>query len=239
MDACRCRCVSNARVTFVVVVGSDERPGSVRAQHVLRGSACRAVRVSPMLYVTSLPQRSLRLRATDRWSAPSSWIPSTASRPSTNTELKAPPPPRRPHVCATALSWPPNMQICAMVQKNARPPQHTGAHRGPQSHSLRLAVIVCPTRTHARGRVYTLQMSASVKTIRAAAERKRPPPPAHVRLSPDVCAARAGVIVRAAKRHRRTPSPAHPPISAAPRGRGALTRRNKLAIRRKKARRHT
>ena len=45
-----------------------------------------------------------------------------------------------------------------MVQKNARPPQHTGAHRGPQSHSLRLAVIVCPTRTHARGRVYTLQM---------------------------------------------------------------------------------
>ena len=30
-------------MTFVVAVGSDERPGSVRAQHVLRGSACRAV----------------------------------------------------------------------------------------------------------------------------------------------------------------------------------------------------
>ena len=198
-------------------------------------------RVSPMLYVTSLPQRSLRLRATDRWSAPSSWIPSTASRPSTNTELKAPPPPRRPHVCDSS-------QLLAAQHANMRNgakkrPAAT-THRCPQGSPVSLVTTSSDSvsHTHAREResLHITDERSSVKTIRAAAERNEATAATgDVRLSPDVCAARAGVIVRAAKRHRRTPSPAHPPISAAPRGRGALTRRNKLAIRRKKARRHT
>ena len=172
MDACRCRCVSNARVAFVVVVGSDERPGSVRAQHVLRGSACRAVyRVSPMLYVTSLPQRSLRLRATDRWSAPSSWIPSTASRPSTNTELKAPPPPRRPHIrlCAQLAAQHANMRNGA----KKRPAATT--HRCPQGSPVSLVTTSSDSvsHTHAREResLHITDERSSVKTIRAAAER--------------------------------------------------------------------